>query len=117
MKKQLKLASALVLAGLLAACAGDNDAASNDTNETAGTTTFTGTDSEGNVTVEVTVNENDEIVDIVMNYDTESEIGLEGAENTVEAILAAGNADIDAVTGATGSSNAVIEAVQNALNN
>jgi len=117
MKKLLTIGSTLVLAGVLAACAGDNEATDNEVNETADTTTLTGTNAEETLTVEVTVNENNEIVDIVWEYDSESEIGLEGAGATVELILEAGNTDVDTVSGATSSSNAVLEAVNNALNN
>jgi len=120
MKKMFKIGSALVLATVLAACGGDNEATENETTETNETGaiftpgTFEGQNADGDLLVEVTVSET-EILDIVVHYDTESEIGQDGAEETAALIVEAGRADIEAVTGATSSSNSVIEAVEVAL--
>ncbi|MFW6378255.1 MAG: FMN-binding protein [Bacillota bacterium] len=70
----------------------------------------------GPVTVEVTV-EDDEIVSVKASGEDETEgIGTDALEETAERITEAKSTDVDLISGATYTSEAVIYAVNNALN-
>ena len=118
MKKMFKLGSVLVLGVLLAACGGDNEATNDEPAEGAETAeTFTGSaEGIGTVTATVTVDGDGNIIALEVDASEENEIGQNGAEETAALILEAGNDDVEVVAGATTSSTAVIEAVQDALN-
>ena len=64
----------------------------------------------------VTIDESGAISDVTVDASNETAgIGVEAAEQLQEAILEAQSADVDIVSGATITSEAVIEAVQDCL--
>lgn len=70
----------------------------------------------GDVTAKVTVDENGVITDLEVTGDGETpSVGGAAIDPMVEAILAAGSAEVDVVSGATITSQAVIDAVKDAL--
>ena len=87
------------------------------TSETAAGKTLTGTAKGfgGDVTVTLTVN-GDDIVSVVAVGDNETQgIGTNAIEQLPALIVDADSADVDGVSGATYTSNAIIEAVNAAL--
>lgn len=70
----------------------------------------------GDVTAEVTIDETGTITDLKVTGDGETPgVGGAAIEPMVEAILAAGTIEVDGVSGATITSQAIIEAVKDAL--
>jgi len=70
----------------------------------------------GDVTVTVTLDENGAIAEIAVDTPNETEgIGVAAAPQVAEAIVTAQSVNVDTVSGATVTSNAVIEAVTAAL--
>lgn len=140
--RKTKRAAAGFLAGTmvlsLAACGGSNSAqATTAAQTTAAETTEAQTTAEeteaeaggaagtyegtakgfgGDVTAKVTVDENGVITDLEVTGDGETpSVGGAAIDPMVEAILAAGSAEVDVVSGATITSQAVIDAVKDAL--
>ncbi|WP_312698788.1 FMN-binding protein [Sedimentibacter sp.] len=90
-----------------------------ESNGTGGGSTLTGTGEGfgGAVTVTLTM-DGDKITDVKIVGDGETAgIGTNAIEQLPEKIIAANSADVDVVAGATVTSNAIIEAVKNALGN
>lgn len=86
-----------------------------DGNYKDGTYTGTAKGNNGDVTVEVTVTDGN-IVSVKMTEHTETEGIYEGAEKEVgNAIIRTQSTEVDVVAGATNTSNAIIEAVNSAL--
>ena len=82
---------------------------------TDGVYTGTGTGFRGETSVTVTV-ENGEITDITINsYNDDQQFFSRAESGVISAILQAQDIDVDAVSGATFSSNGIKEAVANAL--
>lgn len=70
----------------------------------------------GDVTATVTIDKNGAITDVTVEAPNETEdIGLAAAPKVAEAIVDAQSVNVDTVSGATMTSNAVIKAVTNAL--
>lgn len=68
----------------------------------------------GAIIVEVTINEEGiESIEIVEFGD--SDFAVETAENMIALVIEANSANVDAIAGATATSNGVLEAIQNAL--
>lgn len=85
-------------------------------NENAQVLTGTAQGFGGDVTVTVTLDENGAIADIAVETPNETEgIGVAAAPQVAEAIVNAQSVNVDTVSGATLTSNAVIEAVTAAL--
>lgn len=83
-------------------------------NYTPGTYEATAFGFESDVAVTVEVSET-EIVSLKVNASGESSIGIKAAAQIKEAVLEAQNAEVDAVSGATYTCDAVIEAIKTAL--
>ena len=82
---------------------------------TPGTYTATGTGNNGEVTVEVTVDES-KITDIKVTESSETAgLGDVAMESIIEKVIANQTIAVDAVTGATNSSNAVLTAVEDCI--
>jgi uncharacterized protein with FMN-binding domain len=93
----------------------DNTAALSDTVYKDGTYTGMGTGFRGETSVSVTV-ENGKISDITINsYEDDEDFFQRAKTMVVEEILASQDTNVDAVSGATFSSNGIMEAVANAL--
>lgn len=83
---------------------------------TAGVYEGTATGFGGDVTAEVTIDENGTITDLKVTGDGETlTIGGQAIDPMTEAILAAGGIEVDMVSGATITSGAIINAVRDAL--
>lgn len=121
---------AILLSISLIACSKGND--SNDKQETtakaseestteevstisAGTYTATEAGYGGNITVTVTVNKKGEITDLAIEDESEKEIGDEAIKKIQEDILASKSPNVDAVSGATFTSNAIFTALSSSL--
>lgn len=109
-----KLSLLLVLALMLFSFAGCSSEKPADAGE-AKTLTGTAKGFGGDVTVTLTVS-GDDITDVKVVGDSETEgIGSNAIEQLPALIVEADSAEVDAVTGATVTSNAIIEAVNSAL--
>lgn len=127
MKKLSRMAAA-VMAGTMAisavGCGSNSSTSTSATTEAAkaetaaANATYTGTGKGfgGDVIAEVTVDADGKIVDLKVTADNETpSVGGAAVEPMVNAILEAGSIDVDGVSGATLTSNAIKEAVQAAL--
>ena len=91
------------------------DAAASDNRFTDGVYTGSGTGFRGTTTVEVTVRDGS-IADItVLSYQDDDRFFSTARDPIIQAILSSQSTDVSAVSGATFSSNGLIEAVSNAL--
>ena len=123
-RKLICFVAAVACALSLAACSGkaDTTTAAETTTEAApagayvpGTYTAEATGM-GKITVTVTVNESGDISECVIDASNETPgIGVEAAAKLQDAVVEAQSAEIDAVSGATVTSNAVITAVTDCL--
>ncbi len=113
MKSKTKKASYFLLAmsGLvLAAC--QNDSSDGDM---SGTYQGTGEGYQGDIITEVTVEDGKiKTIEVIESEETK-DLAEPAFENLSEMMIATNSADVDVVTGATGSSNGYIEAVKDAL--
>ncbi|NLC96063.1 MAG: FMN-binding protein [Erysipelotrichaceae bacterium] len=121
MKKIISLFIILLVSISLTAC-GSTDSAndsteSNDSKYTAGTYSETVSGHNGDITVDVTFSDS-AITDITIVEAEETEgLGDTALETVSEAIIEAQSTDVDTVSGATVSSEALIEAVNSAITN
>lgn len=109
-KRVLALCLALVMILLTAACQ-----AKPVSNENSGVFTGESKGKNGAIKVEVTI-ENAEIKDIKIVENHESDFTKNVFEELPKAMIAANTAEVDVITGATLTSNAIIEAVKDAIN-
>ena len=106
-KLMCKILSTVLIISALTACS-----SSNKDTYVAGTYTGTGSGFGGNVVATITV-DGSKITDVVLEGANETpSIGGAALETLKEAVLKAQSAEVDAVTGATVTSNGVIEMVQ-----
>lgn len=80
-----------------------------------GTYTGTGEGNNGDVIVQVTVNENAIVKVEVIQQEETAGIADPALEKIPEEIVANNTADVDVISGCTNTSNAIIEAVESAL--
>lgn len=110
MKKQISMGLTFVLAATLLTGCGSKEAKLED-----GTYTGTGEGFGGDVVVEVTVAEGKiSAVEVVENSET-PDFASEALETVPASIVEKNSADVDGHSGATMTSNAIKEAVKNAL--
>jgi fumarate reductase flavoprotein subunit len=108
-KRTIALCLALVMVLLMAACQAKPVSSNN-----SGVFTGESKGKNGAIKVEVTI-ENAEIKDIKVVENHESDFTKNVFEELPKAMIAANTADVDAITGATLTSNAIIEAVRDAI--
>ncbi len=117
MKKSLKLLSAVLLSASMAACSSQsNEPAQEEAGKyTAGTYSATAEGFGGPVTVTVTTDKN-AVTDVKIEGEKETPtVGGAALEELTKQVLEAGSGEIDGVSGATLTSNAVKEAAASAL--
>lgn len=117
MKKTIYIAvgTFLSLSLLLTGCGG-KEAAETSTNVKAGTYTATEEGKEGDVTVTVEVDDTGKIINLKIDAPNETEgVGSEAVSLLQSEILENQTVKVDTVSGATGTSTAVLNATANAM--
>ena len=109
--KDLKKALAAIAVVALVGCSGSTGSAK----FKAGTYTVKGAGHNGDVVVDVTVSDSAITKVEIKEHQETSGISDPAIEKLPEAIVSAGAADVDTISGCTDTSNAIIEAVKAAL--
>lgn len=114
--KRLSAVVALTLSISLVSCTTNNNASNNkDLSFKAGTYTATGKGNNGDIKIEVTVSDS-KIEDIKVTESSETPgLGDVALESMIESIISTQSLGVDTVTGATNSSNGLIEALEACL--
>lgn len=117
MKKVLNLAlgSIFGLSLLLVGCSSNSDAGEAAGTINAGTYTATEPGIEGDITVTVAVDESGKMTDLKIEQNETEGVGADAAEQLQSTILENQTVKVDTVSGATGTSTAVIKGVTKAL--
>ena len=114
-KKLMAVLFVLTLGLSLSACSSSNTTTETSAKYTAGTYTGVGTGNNGDVEVSVVVSDSAITSVEVTKHAEPPGIADPALEQIPAAIVEAQSADVDVVSGATNTSNAIIEAVKSAL--